>query len=136
MKKVSILNEIVGTQYNDMQGLISIDAHSGTDLFALCNDHGIDMSKYFLVGFGLSEFTLDGIGKENEVYCSVLLLDKEEYGHSYNDIESKIKEMESVNIVKKSFDVKYTELGKYIKRFDFMVVSEMSKNISSMKIDE
>lgn len=136
MKNVEILEEIVGTQYNDMEGLISIDAHSGNDLFTLCEDNGIDMEKYFLFGFGLSEFTTDGIGEQDEVTCSVLLLDKEEHGQSFDEIQSNIEGLETVNVIKKTFDIKYIDLGKYIKRFDFMTVSEMSKSISSMNIVE
>ena len=53
MKNIDILKEVVGTQYNDMMGLISIDSKTGGEIFwNLLKNHGIDPSKYFLVGFG------------------------------------------------------------------------------------
>lgn len=136
MRNLEILKSIVGTNYNDMFGLIAIDSHSGTDLFTLCEDHGINMEKYFLLGFGLSEFTLSGIGEENSVYCYVLLLDRSKYGRSYDEIQQAISGLENVDIIKKSFEIKYTDLKKYIKRFDFMTISTMGDHISEMNIIE
>ena len=33
MKNIDILKEVVGTQYNDMMGLISIDSKTGGEIF-------------------------------------------------------------------------------------------------------
>lgn len=136
MKNVSILKDIVKTQYNDMEGLISIDTHEGSNIFELCRDNGINMEHYFLIGFGLSEFTLDGIGRGDNVYCSVLLLDKSKYGDSFDNISNKIRSLDCVDVEKKTFTIKYTDLGKYIKRFDFLAVSDISSCIKNMNLSE
>ena len=134
---INILKETVYTKYNDLQGIISIDGHDGvSEFFDLCEEKGIDMNIYFLIGFGLSEFTISGIGSSDEVYCNILLLEKEKYGETFDEISSNIRNTDSVDVVKKSFSVKYTDLGKYIKRFDFLAVSEMSRYISTMNIQE
>jgi hypothetical protein len=136
MKNIGILKGLVETQYNDMEGLISIDQHADSDLFRLCEDNGIDMNYYFLFGFGLSEFTITGIGYRGEVYCSVLLIEKEKYGQTFDNIASKTSSVDPVDVIKKSFRIKYEELGKYIKRFNFMVVSELSNYIQEINIQE
>lgn len=136
MKNVSILKDIVKTQYNDMEGLISIDTHEGSNIFELCRDNGINMEHYFLIGFGLSEFTLDGIRRGDNVYCSVLLLDKSKYGDSFDNISNKIRSLDCVDVEKKTFTIKYTDLGKYIKRFDFLAVSDISSYIKNMNLSE
>lgn len=42
MKNIDILKEVVGTQYNDMMGLISIDSKTGGEIFwNLLKNHGI-----------------------------------------------------------------------------------------------
>lgn len=132
----SILEEIVGTQYNDMEGLISIDVHPDNDLVALCGDNGIDVEKYFPVGFGLSDSSIGGVVEEEKLCCSVLLLDREEYGVSADEIESNIKGQKSVNVIKKTFYINYTDLGNYIKQFDFMAVNEVGRSITTMNIIE
>lgn len=74
MKNIDILKEVVGTQYNDMMGLISIDSKTGGEIFwNLLKNHGIDPSKYFLVGFGLADSTILGVGARDQLTCTVLL---------------------------------------------------------------
>ena len=136
MKNTKILEEIVSTQYNDLRGLIAIDQHTGTDIIGLCREQGIDTKKYFFMGFGLSEFTINGIGEYDSVYCKVFLLEKEKYGQTFDEIQSNISKLETVDVVKKNFSVKYSDLGKYIKRFDFIALSDMGGAISSMNIIE
>lgn len=134
MKNLEIIEDIVGTQYNDMEGLISIDGHLGDMFFNMCSDYGIDMDKFFLIGFGLYD-SFSQAGKDNdEVSCKVILLNKKEYGDSYDEIKSKIQNLESVNAVCKYFYIKYTDLQKYIKRISFMTISSMGDNISKLNI--
>ena len=136
MKNTRILEEIVSTQYNDLRGLIAIDQHSGSELFSLCKENGINDDEYFFLGFGLSEFTINGIGEFDSVYCRVLLLEKSKYGNTFDEINRNIRTLNSVDVVKKSFSVKYSDLGKYIKRFDFMALSDMGGAISAINIIE
>lgn len=136
MKNTRILEEIVSTQYNDLRGLIAIDQHSGSELLSLCKDNGINKDEYFFLGFGLSEFTINGIGEFDSVYCKMLLLEKSKYGNTFDEINRNIRNLSSVDVVKKCFSIKYSDLGKYIKRFDFVALSEMSGVISSMNIIE
>ncbi|KAA6343125.1 hypothetical protein EZS27_009191 [termite gut metagenome] len=135
-KNLSVIEELVGTQYNDMVGLIAIDGHDPLHLFNMCRDNGIDMDKYFLLGFGLSESTIDGIGKRDSVFCHVLLIEKDKYGESVDEISAKVKNLSSVDVVKKHFHIPYSSLYTYIKRFDFTVISSHISGIPSINIVE
>ncbi|MFR4424418.1 MAG: hypothetical protein ACLT4V_10010 [Parabacteroides merdae] len=137
MKNIDILKEVVGTQYNDMMGLISIDSKTGGEIFwNLLKNHGIDPSKYFLIGFGLADSTILGVGARDQLTCTVLLLESSKYGSRYEEVEANLKQHESIDVKRISFSVKYTELSEYIKRFDFMAVGEIANNISKMNIIE
>lgn len=136
MKNIDILKDLVSTQYNDMRGLVAIDGHMGDELFQLCENNGIDMNMYFLLGFGLSEFTSNGIGQHNEVSCSVLLLEKDKYGYNFDEISRNIGNLDTVDVIKKSFTMEYSDLGNYIKRFDLMTVSDLSGKISKINVIE
>ena len=73
-----ILEDLVGTNYGDMTGLIQIDGHmSLSELYNLCEENGIDKDKYFLIGFGFSDFTTNGVGSHMEklivLYCFLKL---------------------------------------------------------------
>jgi hypothetical protein len=130
-----IIKSIVRTQYGDYGGLLEIDGHNGADLFKLCEDHGIDMKKYFLIGFGFGESSTNGIGNYGKIYCSALLLDSNIYGDTY-DLISKylMNNNNKVRINRISFYVKYSDLGKYIKRIDAMVVTKLSQHINNFEI--
>ncbi|MFV0584988.1 MAG: hypothetical protein ACK5N4_23480 [Parabacteroides gordonii] len=138
MKNIDILKDFVNTQYNDMQGVISIDDHGINPSFlGLCKAHGIDTKKYFLLGFGISVYNIIAPTSENaSVTCKVLLLEKEKYGSNFDEIEANVRSEETTDVVEKTFSVTYKELGEYIKRLDFMAVTDMSKNISKMNIME
>ena len=41
---------------------------------------------------------------------------------------------DSTDVVEKTFSVTYKELGEYIKRLDFLAVTDMSANISKVNI--
>ena len=138
MKKINIeiVKDLVGTKYNDMQGLISIDTHAGAELRQLCADNKIDMEAYFLLGFGLSDETLIGIGSNDKIMCTVLLLEKSKYGNGFDEISSNISKLAVIDVVKKTFFVKIADLGKYIKRFDFMAATPISNYVSVINITE
>lgn len=132
-----LLDEHVGTQYHDYKGLIEVDTHGGTDIFSLCEDNGIDMEKFFVIGFGLSEFTIQGIGRQDQVGFKVLLADREKYGQSFDSIEQRvISDGGKIIVTKRTFYIPYSSLGKYIKRFDFLVVNNMRSRLSVIEVDE
>lgn len=134
MKNLNILKGLVNCKYNDLEGLISIDK---SDSFStLCEEYGINRDEFFMLGFGLSEFSLNGIGKSGKVSCYVLLLETQKYGHSFEDIKKNIQDVESVDVIKKSFKIPYSELGRYIKRFNFMALSGISEHIPVINIKE
>jgi hypothetical protein len=139
MKKlnVSVLEKIVGTKYGDMTGLIQIDGHNNvSEINKLCQEKGIEMEEYFLVGFGFSEFTTSGVGSRDNVHCSVLLLDKAELGETFDQIKSKISTMDEVELIKKTFEIKYAEFGRFIKRVDTMLLTDLGNYICNAKIVE
>lgn len=139
MKKVNYdaIKEHVSTQYGDLTGVIQIDGHSNiSSIYELCKDYDFDTENKFIIGFGLGESTIDGVGRADSVYCTILYVDKEEYGENYEKIERKISEERILKLKKKSIDVKYSELGKYIKRFDFLATMELTKLASEIEIDE
>mgnify|MGYP003152187677 CR=1 FL=1 len=132
-----LLREHVGTQYHDYKGHIEVDTHGGTEIFKLCEDNGIDMEQFFVIGFGLSEFTTQGIGKQDQVGLKILLADKEQYGQSFDEIEQQVSsDGGKIVVTKKTIYIPYSTLGKYIKRFDFLVVNHMRDNLTEIEIDE
>lgn len=136
MENYDILKNMVSTKYKDMEGLISLNTLFKPDLYDLCNDNGIDMEQYYLLGLGFGDSTLVNLNDHNKVLCSVLLLEKSKYGYSFDEISSRIHDQEQVDVVKKSFWVEYTRIGTYFKRFDFMALTDMGDYISSMNIIE
>jgi len=134
---LDLIEPLVRTQYGDYGGYIQIDGHSGADFFKLCTDHGIDMNIYFLIGFSCGEHTIGGIGKRDKILCSALLLETKEYGNNFEDIKKNLENNNGrVKAKQISFDVKYSDFGKYVKRFDFMVTTKLTKYISEIKIKE
>lgn len=134
-KHFELLEDLVGTKYGDLTGLIQIDCHDNiSDIYELCAENGIERDKYFVIGFGISEFTTDGVGKQGDVTCSILLLDKEKYAGSFDEIKSQLLKNPTVDVIKKSVYVDYKDLGKYIKRFDALLLTEMGKYIKEINI--
>lgn len=132
-----VLGNLVGTRYGDMTGLIQIDGHNNiTDLYTLLAENGIDKSKYFLIGFGFSDLTTDGVGSRGKVNCKVLLLEKEKYAETFDEIKAQLKINPNVDVIKKTFSVDYKDLGKYIKRVDALMLTEMGNYIQEMNIIE
>ena len=139
MSKVNFdaIKEHISTQYGDLTGVIQIDGHSNvSSIYDLCKDHKFNTSDKFIIGFGIGESTIQGIGKNNQVSCTILYVDMATYGEKFEEIEKKIKRDGTLTLKKKNIDVKYTELGKYIKRFDFIATTELAKHVTTIEIDE
>jgi len=129
------IKEHVSTNYGDLTGVIQLDGHENiTSIYDLCVDYKFDTSNKFIIDFGLEESTVDGIGRENNVDCYILFVDKDEYGDSYDEIETKIKSGYKLTLKKKNIDVKYTDLGKYIKRFEFIATTGLVRYSSTIEI--
>jgi hypothetical protein len=111
--------------------------YSGNDLHQLCEDHGVDRKKYFLIGFGCGEFTINGIGQNNTIYCRALVLEKSKYGSSFDEIQKSITDKGGNAKAKQiHFKVDPTVFTKYIKRFDFMVATKLTAHISNIEIED
>lgn len=139
MEKVNFksIQEYVSTQYGDLTGVVQIDGHENiTSIYKLCDDYGFNTSDKFIVGFGLEDSAIKGVGKRAEVYCKVLYVLKEEYGNSYEEIESKVKETSTLKLKQKNILIKYSEIGKYIKRFDFLATTALTKSANNLEIQE
>lgn len=134
---LEIIEDSVSTQYGDYGGYIQIDGHSGADLFKLCEDHGVNMDKYFLIGFGCGESTIDRVGQRDSVYCRAWVLETSEYGNTFDEIKKALDARGGRAKAKQvHFSVKYKDFTKYIKRFDFMVATKLTKHISDLDIEE
>lgn len=132
-----LIEELVNTQYGDYGGYIQIDGHSGADLFSLCQDHGIDMDKYFLIGLGAGESTISGIGNRQQIHFRALLLETAIYGDSFDQIQKYLQTHNGkVKAKQVFFEVQYKSLNKYIKRFDFMVTTKLAKYIDNIDIED
>ena len=132
-KNLRVLDGEVSVQYNDLCGLIALDGHNNVrELFNLCREQGIDMERYFLIGFGFHD-TFDCHLTQDKATCSVLLVDKNEYGTTADEIMNSTC-TGIINVLKKRFTIPYVSLGHYIKRIDFMTISEVGKNIQKMNI--
>ena len=135
MRKVNLdaINEHVSTQYGDLTGVIKIDGNSDvTAIYNLCKDYKFDIKDKLIVGFGLSESTMNGIGQRNEVYCTIMYVDEAKY----DDAESKIGTDGILKVHKKTLTIRYSDLNKYIKRYDFLAMTDLVKNVSKIEIIE
>lgn len=123
---LSLLKNEIGTQYNDMKGIAAIDGHLNDFLWRMCEDNGIDLHGWFLLGL---EF-LDGetIG-EYPLTVSAYLVERASDHESYEQVAERLRSIEKVEIHKKSFDIAYQNLGKYIKRLNVGVLSDISSYI-------
>ena len=139
MDKVNLnaIKKHVRTQYGDLTGVIQIDGHSNiSSIYNLCKDYNFDTSDKFIIGFGLGESTIQGIGKSIQVSCSIFYINTAEYGTDFEEIQTKIKQDGTLKLKKKNIYINYSELGKYIKRYDFIATTELAKYASTIEIDE
>lgn len=134
---LEIIKGLVSTQYGDFGGYVQIDGHFGSDLSKLCEDQGVDMDKYFLIGFGFGESTIDGVGRRNSVYCRALVLEKKKYGNGFDEIKQTLASKNGKAKAKQlHFSMEYTSFTKYIKRFDFMVATKLTRHISELDVED
>ena len=139
MKNVNYdaIADLVSTQYGDLTGVIQIDGHMNiSSIYNLCKDHMFDTNDKFIIGFGLGESTTNGIGKREQVSCTVLYVEKSEYGNNFEEIEAKIKTDETLRLKKKNIYINYSELGKYVKRYDFIATTELTRFASTIEISD
>ena len=137
MRNIEILSGLAETKYPDYVGIISVEGmENRLDINRLCKDNGINMEGYYLLGVGLIGGEFHSGMKNDMVTCTVLLLENSVYGNAYKEIESNLIKADSVNAVSKSFNMKFADLTKYIKRFSFMAATEMIDNIKEMKVQE
>lgn len=123
--------------YEDFKGIIKIDGHhSITSIEKLCNDYGFKTNDKFIVGFGFEEITTNGVGRKDKICCRIYYIDKGEYGDNYDAIKEKIKENEFLILKKEVFNIRYSDLGKYIKRFSFIALSDISNLVDFIEIEE
>ncbi|WP_177735195.1 hypothetical protein [Flavobacterium inviolabile] len=133
---LDIIESLVSTQYGDYGGYIQIDGHSGVDFFKLCEDHGVSRDKYFLIGFGCGESTINGIG-QRDVNCRALVLETSRYGNSFDEIQKNLASKSGRAKAKQiHFSVKYESFTKCVKRFDFMVSTKLTKHISEIEVED
>lgn len=78
-----------------------------------------------------------GVGQREEVYCRALVLPTSKYGNSFDEIQKNLAsnggEVKAKQI---HFTVKYNDFTKYIKRFDFMVTTKLTKYISKIDVED
>lgn len=135
---LEIIEPLVSTQYGDFGGYVQIDGHSAADFLKLCEDHGaVNRDKYFLIGFGCGESTIDGVGRKDSVHCRALVLETSKYGNSFDEIQKALTANNGKAKAKQiHFTVKYTDFTKYIKRFDLMVATKLTKHISALDVED
>lgn len=137
---LSIIENEVNTQYTDMKGISAIDGHEYSYLIDMCKEHGIDMDKYYLLGLEFSGADLIGERNEeysDETYVYAILLSNEDYpACSFEELAALLNQLPCVHAKKIGFPIKYSDISKYIKRFQCLVVSDMSSNIQSLEIED
>lgn len=139
----SAIEDTVSTQYEDFGGIIKLDNYGdGTgDFFNMCQEHGIDMKKYFLYGIKMYDGGCDGIcgGRyaenkgEATASVTVYLIDRDVYGSSFDDI---CNYGGKIQLEKERFEMAYSEWKNYIKRLSIGVVSPLSKEIDVIMPEE
>lgn len=134
---LKLIEELVSTQYDDYNGYVAIDGHMGADLHKMCEDYGIDKDKYFLIRVTFREHTIDGIGMLGHLSCTAIVIEKSKYGNTFDEIRTKLSiEKGKAKAKRISFNMKYSELAKYINRIDLGIVTKMSRYISNIEFDE
>lgn len=136
-EKLSQIQEYVSTQYGDLTGVIQIDGHSSiTSIYELCKDYDFETENIFIVGFGMGESTISGVGEEDSIYCKILYVRKSDYGNNFDEISKKFRSIGEIVLEQKNIDIKYSDLKKYIKRFEFIAVSDLIDFASKIEINE
>lgn len=125
IKNFNLLRDIVSTHYGDFEGLVSMDARESFQE-QLIQLHELPPNRY-IVGFG---FNFGETLEVNTVYCHAYVL-AEKYGNSFSAIQNSIKDLDTVEVDDMHFSIPVQDLGKYIKRFDCMAVSEMGNYIDA-----
>jgi hypothetical protein len=133
---INVIEKHVSTDYNDYIGVIKISGHLNSSLDELCKEYGFSIEGISIVGFGLEESTTNGVGKEDEVACTILYVQDSEYGDSFETIKVKSNSDGILIVKKKIIYINYSEIGKYIKAFHFLAITEMGRNIQEIKIDQ
>lgn len=134
---LDLLANIVNTQYGDLGGLIQVDRSDSFDFSKLCEEKGIDMKKYFLLGVHFGTSSITNVGKQDSIYCFVLVIETKKYGSSFDEISKYLeKNGNHADIKSLDFKVTYQELAKCIKRFHLGFVSPLTKYIDKFEIKE
>src|SRR5690606_5728346 len=105
-----------------------------SSIYRLCNENGFNTEGKFIIGFGFGESTILGIGKHNSISCTILYVEKNEYGENFEAIANTISK-NGLKLKRRSVTIPYTSLGKYIKRFDFLVMTEFTKYTENIEIE-
>jgi hypothetical protein len=121
-----LLKEKIGTQYNDMKGIAAIDGHHYDYLWRMCEDFGIELQNWFLVGIELSDWETIG---QLPLTVTAYLVEKLPNEDQYEQVAQRLEAQPKVEIHKKSFNISYQDLGKYIKRLNIGVLGEIANHI-------
>ena len=132
-KNIELLSDLVGTKYKDFEGLVSIQKNDLNGIRDLCRNHGVDLEHHFLLGFGFEFGEMIGDRTLTTITCKALLL-AEEYGTTYDEVARNTADVLKVKASVQRFTLPVSELGKYVKCFDCMGVSEISKKIVGLEI--
>lgn len=132
-KNIKLVGELVGTKYKDFEGLVSIQKNDLNGISQLCRSHGVDLAHHFLLGFGFEFGEMKGDRTLTTITCKALILG-EEYGTTYEEVAKNTKGISKVKASIQKFTLPISELGEYVKCFDCMGVSEISKEIAGLEI--
>lgn len=131
MKKIPTTTPATKTKYSDLVGEIEIDWEGRiSSLVVLCQEYGIDMNKYCLIGFGFVSFEPD------YVTCKVILLENSKYGSSFKEVEDTVSKLVSVDAIQQTLRISYAELEKYIKHINALVFTKIGQSIVEINITE
>ena len=131
MKRLPITKPATTTKYSDLSGRIEIDWEGRiSSLVALCQEHNINMDKYYLIGFGFMSF------EPEYVTCKVILLDSTKYGNTFKEVEESVAQLQSVDAIQKILRIGYAELEKYIKHINALVFTDIGLTINEINITE
>ena len=132
-KNIELVSELVGTKYKDFEGLVSIQKNDLDGIRNLCRNHGVDLERHFLLGFGFEFGEMKGDRTLTSITCKALLL-AEEYGTTYDEVAENVAGISKVKASIQRFTLPISELGEYIKCFECMGATEISKKIIGLEI--
>jgi hypothetical protein len=130
------LEKNVHIQYGDLSGVVKFDfLHMGLE--NLCKKQGLDLTDKFVVGVGFEETSIQGIGREGHLSCSIFTLDEKVYGKGFDEVQATIRQNEgAADVQRHQVFIDHKDLSIVFKRVNLIALTHMASVIRQMNITD